>query len=286
MNPMQASCRRASHARRAPSGANAQADGDTARAKANISPAPAIASPAIPCPAARRLPAACKMGTPMGAIYSTNITPDPDTGIGNYTLAGFRSRGAVGRRQGRASPLSRHALSVLRQDQRRRYRTRSTTFFMKEVPPVKQANKPNEIPWYLNFALAAGDLERDLHAEGAAMSPSQDHDAAWNRGAYLVEGLGHCGACHTPRGWAFQEKALDDEQRRLSPRRRARCLVRAQSARRRAHRSRRLVAGRYRGVPQDRPQRQGRRLRLDARRRQQQHAVSQPTTTSTRWRSF
>ena len=38
----------------------------------------------------------------------------------------------------------------------------------------------------------------------------QDHDAAWNRGAYLVEGLGHCGACHTPRGWAFQEKALDD----------------------------------------------------------------------------
>jgi mono/diheme cytochrome c family protein len=37
----------------------------------------------------------------------------------------------------------------------------------------------------------------------------QGHDAAWNRGAYLVEGLGHCGACHTPRGWAFQEKAYD-----------------------------------------------------------------------------
>jgi mono/diheme cytochrome c family protein len=34
----------------------------------------------------------------------------------------------------------------------------------------------------------------------------------WNRGAYLVQGLGHCGACHTPRGWAFQEKALDQTQ--------------------------------------------------------------------------
>jgi alcohol dehydrogenase (quinone), cytochrome c subunit len=37
----------------------------------------------------------------------------------------------------------------------------------------------------------------------------QDHDAQWNRGAYLIEGLGHCGACHTPRGWAIEEKALD-----------------------------------------------------------------------------
>src|SRR6185437_11360528 len=48
-----------------------------------------------------------------------------------------------------------------------------------------------------------------LFTKSGAYTPNPDHDAAWNRGAYLVEGLGHCGACHTPRGWAFQEKALD-----------------------------------------------------------------------------
>ena len=147
------------------------------------------------------------------------------------------------------------------------------TFFMKDVPPVKQANKPDEIPWYLSprWPLAVWNT---IFARSGAYEARPDHDPAWNRGAYLVEGLGHCGACHSPRGWAFQEKALDDRKQRLSPRRGARCLVGAESARRPAHRPRRMVAGRYRAVPQERPQRQGRGLRLDARRRQQQHAVS------------
>src|SRR5271166_7100519 len=72
-----------------------------------------------------------------------------------------------------------------------------------------QANKPSEIPGYLSFRwpLAIWDA---LFTESGAYVSSKEHDAAWNRGAYLVEGLGHCGACHTPRGWAFQEKALDD----------------------------------------------------------------------------
>ncbi len=79
---------------------------------------------------------------------------------------------------------------------------------MKEVPPVRQANKPGEIPAYLSFRwpLAIWDA---LFATSGAYVAKPDHDTAWNRGAYLVEGLGHCGACHTPRGWAFQEKALD-----------------------------------------------------------------------------
>jgi alcohol dehydrogenase (quinone), cytochrome c subunit len=44
--------------------------------------------------------------------------------------------------------------------------------------------------------------------------PKTEHDAAWNRGAYLVQGAGHCGSCHTPRGWAFNEVALDDRSDR------------------------------------------------------------------------
>jgi mono/diheme cytochrome c family protein len=83
------------------------------------------------------------------------------------------------------------------------------TFFMKSVPPVKQENKPNEIPWYLRprCPLALWNM---VFAPRSVYSARAGHDAAWNRGAYLIEGLGHCGACHTPRGWAFAEKALDD----------------------------------------------------------------------------
>jgi alcohol dehydrogenase (quinone), cytochrome c subunit len=148
------------------------------------------------------------MGTPMGVVYSTNITPDPDTGIGNYSLADFdravRSGVAKdGHRLYPAMPYPSYA-KISDEDLQELY-----TFFMKEVPPVKQANKPNEIPWYLSprWPLALWNV---VFAPRRGYVARQDRDATWNRGAYLVEGLGHCGACHTPRGWAFQEKALDD----------------------------------------------------------------------------
>jgi len=148
-----------------------------------------------------------KMGTPLGAIYSTNITPDPDTGIGNYTFEDFdravrKGVAKDGHRLYPAMPYPSYA-KITDDDMRALY-----DFFMKEVPPVKQANKPSEIPGYLSirWPLAIWDA---VFTESGAYVPSKEHDAAWNRGAYLVEGLGHCGACHTPRGWAFQEKALD-----------------------------------------------------------------------------
>jgi alcohol dehydrogenase (quinone), cytochrome c subunit len=148
-----------------------------------------------------------RMGTPMGAIYSTNITPDPDTGIGNYSLENFdralRSGIAKdGHRLYPAMPYPSYA-KISDDDIQALY-----TFFMKDVPPVKQQNKPNEIPWYLDqrWALAIWDA---IFSPKVGYIASLDHNPTWNRGAYLVEGLGHCGACHTPRGWAFQEKALN-----------------------------------------------------------------------------
>jgi mono/diheme cytochrome c family protein len=148
-----------------------------------------------------------RMGTPMGAIYSTNITPDPDTGIGNYSLKDFDRalRSGIandGHRLYPAMPYPSYA-KVSDDDVQSLY-----IFFMTEVPPVKQQNKPNEIPWYFNqrWPLAIWDA---IFSPKSGYLASQDHDATWNRGAYLVEGLGHCGACHTPRGFAFQEKALD-----------------------------------------------------------------------------
>jgi alcohol dehydrogenase (quinone), cytochrome c subunit len=148
------------------------------------------------------------MGTPMGAIYTTNITPDKDTGIGDYSFEDFdravrQGVAKDGHHLYPAMPYPSYA-KVTDEDVRALY-----DFFMKEVPPVRQVNKPSEIPGYLSFRwpLAIWNM---MFTQSGAYVAKPAHDAAWNRGAYLVEGLGHCGACHTLRGWAFQEKALDD----------------------------------------------------------------------------
>jgi mono/diheme cytochrome c family protein len=151
-----------------------------------------------------------KMGTPMGAIYTTNITPDKETGIGDYTFDDFdravrRGVAKDGHHLYPAMPYPSYA-KLTDADVHALY-----DFFMKEVPPAKQANKPSEIPIYLSFRwpLAIWNM---VFTESGAYVAKPDHDAAWNRGAYLIEGLEHCGACHTPRGLAFQEKALDDRR--------------------------------------------------------------------------
>jgi alcohol dehydrogenase (quinone), cytochrome c subunit len=148
-----------------------------------------------------------KMGTPLGNIYSTNITPDKDTGIGNYSFEDFDQavRHGVakdGHHLYPAMPYPSYA-KVTDDDMHALY-----DFFMKEVPAVKQANKPSEITGVMGWRWPIA-IWNVLFTDKGVYQPKSDHDAAWNRGAYLVEGLEHCGACHTPRGWAFQEKALD-----------------------------------------------------------------------------
>jgi mono/diheme cytochrome c family protein len=148
-----------------------------------------------------------KMGTPLGNIYSTNITPDPETGIGNYSLADFdravrQGIAKDGHHLYPAMPYPSYA-KLTDADMAALY-----NFFMKQVPAVHQANKPDEIPSYLSFRwpLAIWNL---LFTSSGSYVANPAHDAEWNRGAYLVQGLGHCGACHTPRGVAWEEKALD-----------------------------------------------------------------------------
>jgi mono/diheme cytochrome c family protein len=149
-----------------------------------------------------------KMGTPLGAIYSTNITPDPVTGIGRYSLADFdravrQGIAKDGHRLYPAMPYPSYA-KLTDTDVVALYR-----FFMEQVPPARQANLKNEIPALLRFRwpLAIWNI---FYAPSDGYLAKRGHDAAWNRGAYLVQGLGHCGACHTPRGMGLQEKALDD----------------------------------------------------------------------------
>ncbi|MGR7483674.1 c-type cytochrome [Klebsiella aerogenes] len=148
-----------------------------------------------------------KIATPVGDIYSTNITPDKKTGIGNYTIEEFSRALKDGvAKDGRALYPAMPYPSYERlteDDVRDLY-----TYFMKDVQPQEQQNRETDIPWPLN-------IRWPLHIWNwifinKSKNKPKSTSPEWSRGAYLVQTLGHCGACHTPRGIAFQEKALDE----------------------------------------------------------------------------
>ncbi|HVI50525.1 MAG TPA: cytochrome c [Candidatus Sulfotelmatobacter sp.] len=144
--------------------------------------------------------------TPIGRIYSTNISPDPKNGIGAYSFADFDKA----LRQGIAK--DGHALypampypsytMVSDADAKALY-----AYFMSGVEAVDAPNRSSDIPWPLSMRWPLRIWGR-LYGQTQPFQAVSAHDAAWNRGAYLVEGLGHCGSCHTPRGIGFQEKAM------------------------------------------------------------------------------
>jgi mono/diheme cytochrome c family protein len=160
-------------------------------------------------PGGRPFAGGYKMAIPgIGAIYTTNITPDRRTGIGNYTFEDFEGamrRGVAkdGHRLYPAMPYPSYA-KVADDDLRALY-----AFFMRGVPAVQRANQPSEIGFPLNMRWPLALWDR-LFLPSPGFKRDSQRDAAWNRGAYLVQGLGHCGSCHTPRGWLFQEKALTE----------------------------------------------------------------------------
>jgi len=146
------------------------------------------------------------METPIGVIYSTNITPDK-TGLGDYSFEDFDKavRHGVAKSGSTlypAMPYPSYA-RVSDSDMQALY-----AYFMKGVEPVAQQNKESDIPWPLSmrWPLAAW---RWMFAPAVEAHQAQAAaDPVVSRGAYLVEGLGHCGACHTPRALTMQEKAL------------------------------------------------------------------------------
>lgn len=150
-----------------------------------------------------------KMAVPMlGNIYATNITPDQQNGIGAYSFEEFDRvmRTGVARDGHRlypAMPYPSYA-KMSEQDMRALY-----DFLMNEVQPSSQANLPEEIEGIRDVRWAMG-IWNVLTVEGDPYQPDSNQSDSWNRGAYLVQGLGHCGACHTPRGLMMQEKALDE----------------------------------------------------------------------------
>jgi mono/diheme cytochrome c family protein len=162
-------------------------------------------------PEGEALAGGLKMNVPMmGNIYTTNITPDNATGIGDYTFDDFdrAMRFGVkknGQRMYPAMPYPSYA-KMSEQDMRALY-----DFIMNEVEPVNQPNQANEIPgWKDNARLGMG-IWNLLTMDDEPYEPDSNQSDAWNRGAYLIQGPGHCGACHTPRGLLMQEKGLNED---------------------------------------------------------------------------
>jgi len=148
------------------------------------------------------------MGSPLGVIYATNITPDKNTGIGNYTLADFDRavRHGVakdGHRLYPAMPYPSYA-KLTDEDVKKLY-----DYFMFQVEPANRPNQQSEIPSPLNIRWPLAYWNA-VFAPGGVYQAKPNQTEAWNRGAYIVQGPGHCGSCHTERGLAFNEVALDE----------------------------------------------------------------------------
>lgn len=158
-------------------------------------------------PGGPRLAGGLAMQTPIGVIYSPNITPDRKTGIGKYSYGEFKRalrRGIMNTGQPMYPAMPYPSFSRLRdKDLEALY-----AYFQNSVTPVHKPDKASEIPWPLSMRWPLV-YWRWLFAPAARpFTPQPGVSQSVDRGAYLVEGLGHCGGCHTPRGMAFEEEAL------------------------------------------------------------------------------
>jgi mono/diheme cytochrome c family protein len=135
------------------------------------------------------------MQTPFGTLYTSNITPDPETGIGKWSADDFYKTMHSGRFPDGgliypAMPFASYT-KVTRED------SDAIFAYLKTVTPVRQPNRPHDLRFpYDNRALILG--WRTLFFSEGNYEPDRSKSDEWNRGAYLVQGLGHCGMCHTP----------------------------------------------------------------------------------------
>lgn len=136
------------------------------------------------------------IATPFGAVYSSNLTPDKNTGIGSWSPAHFwramhNGRSKSGRLLYPAFPYTSYT-QVTRADSDALYA------YLRSLPAVSQINRPHALrtPFQSQAALA---VWRALYFSPGVFQPDAARSAEWNRGAYLVQGLGHCSACHSPR---------------------------------------------------------------------------------------
>jgi mono/diheme cytochrome c family protein len=141
--------------------------------------------------------------TPFGIVYSTNITPDPDTGIGRWSLAAFTRamHEGVSRDGSQLFPVFPydHFTKISDDDVKALYA------YLMTRPPIRAVAPANTLPFPLNIRLLQEGW-KILFFRSGRYQPDASKSAEWNRGAYLAEGLSHCGGCHTPLNLLGAEK--------------------------------------------------------------------------------
>jgi len=146
------------------------------------------------------------METPFGTIYSPNITPDKETGIGNWTDADF----IYAMREG-ISPHGKHyypAFPYLYFNKLTTEDLLAIKAYLDNIPPIHQQNLANKMvfPFNWRFLQSGWRLLFFYPTKTGPYQPDLKQSASWNRGAYLVQGLGHCAMCHTPSYYIISEK--------------------------------------------------------------------------------
>ncbi|WP_027132743.1 cytochrome c [Geminicoccus roseus] len=159
----------------------------------------ARAADCMPChtaPGAKPFSGGLGMSTPFGTLFSVNITPDKETGIGAWTFDQFKAALHDGVRADGAylypaMPFDAYT-KITDED------LQALWAYFRSLPPVKAENKANQLEF--PFSIRLGMLAwRELFFTPQTFTPTAGKSEAWNRGAYLVEALGHCSDCHTPR---------------------------------------------------------------------------------------
>jgi mono/diheme cytochrome c family protein len=144
-----------------------------------------------------------RIATPFGGIYSANLTPDRETGIGRWSDEQFLRA----MRYGEAPDGSRyypafpypHFTKLVRDD------VFAMRAYLGTFTPVSNTPPPPDLRWPLNYRVLMR-LWNFAFFRPAIFEPDQNKSVEWNRGGYLVEGISHCGACHTPKNFLGAEK--------------------------------------------------------------------------------
>jgi mono/diheme cytochrome c family protein len=134
--------------------------------------------------------------TPFGIIYSTNITPDPDTGIGAWSEGDFyrAMHEGIDQKGERLYPAFPYPwfTHMTRGD------VDAIKAYLDTVKPVRQVDREPKLGWPFSMRSMLAVWDK-LYLDAKQFRPDPARSAQWNRGAYLVEGLGHCGACHSAK---------------------------------------------------------------------------------------
>lgn len=145
--------------------------------------------------------------TPFGTLFAGNLTPDPSTGLGGWSADQFWR--ALHNGRGRDGRLLYPAFPYTNYTQIRRSDADALFAFLQSLPAVRQATPAHELrfPYNTQAALA---VWRALYFSPGEFRNEPAQSVAWNRGAYLVQGLGHCNACHAARNsWGASGPGLD-----------------------------------------------------------------------------